>query len=151
MRAAGHAAVGSLTGAIVSFVSFSVTEAGTPLVGEPVIPDTWLVDLLTSVYLQPSRAVLLVLYVIAGWIIGGAAAAWPDAIESSKRRGPNHRRFFHSWTVFLVLAGAGYLVFAGIIPVSHTIRWAILLPFIGGYLSHLFVDAFTAKGLPALN
>jgi len=151
MRAAGHAAVGSLTGSIVSFVSFGVSDAGMPLVGESVIPDQWLVDLLRAVSLQPSRPLLLALYAITGWIIGGAAAAWPDAIESSKRRGPNHRRFFHSWTIFLVLGGLGYLVFAGTFPVSHTVKWAVLLPFVGGYLSHLLVDAFTKKSLPVLN
>lgn len=126
MRAKGHGTAGMIAGG---------TAAAAPYVLDavPVPPDS------------PHALAAIVL----GCLIGGFTGLLPDMIESSKRRGPNHRRFFHSWIFLLALFGVGYAVYLGKIPaISPSGAWLVVLPAIAGYASHLLTDFPTKKGLP---
>jgi membrane-bound metal-dependent hydrolase YbcI (DUF457 family) len=78
-------------------------------------------------------------------LIGAGFAALPDMIEPATT--PNHRAFFHS---FATLGGVAYGAFGKhtekLLPKDrHALRVAAL-----SYMSHLFLDGQTPKGLPAI-
>jgi membrane-bound metal-dependent hydrolase YbcI (DUF457 family) len=84
-------------------------------------------------------------------LLDGAAGALltslPDKLEPAIH--PNHRQFFHS---VLVLAGVGYLTYQAYnwkptTDWEQILRWLVI---IGGvaYVTHLALDACTAKSLP---
>lgn len=77
------------------------------------------------------------------------ATKGPDYLEPALH--PNHRQFFHSWTVLL---GLGYGVYRCYQwqpeeEWQQILRWALL---IGGsaYAVHLLMDSRTPKGLPVI-
>jgi membrane-bound metal-dependent hydrolase YbcI (DUF457 family) len=75
---------------------------------------------------------------------GAVIAAWPDILEPAKNN-PNHRDFFHS----VVFGGA---VLYGAVG-KHSQKWHPDARFAAAsialsYLSHLYLDSGTTKGLP---
>lgn len=86
-------------------------------------------------------------------LLDGTAAAFltklPDIIEPPVH--PNHRQIFHS---VLVLAGVGYLTYRAYKwePTEDWERILRWLAIVGGaaYITHLSLDAFTAKSLPLI-
>jgi membrane-bound metal-dependent hydrolase YbcI (DUF457 family) len=123
MRARGHMIAGMIAGGGTATVPYLVATLTAPEA-----------NLLASASL--------------GSVIGACAAAIPDVVESSKRRGPSHRAFFHSWVVLLSLLGLGWLIYRGSIHLDPGIVWGFVLPAIAGYVSHLVLDSVTEKGLP---
>jgi len=77
---------------------------------------------------------------------GGMVALAPDALEPTMS--PNHRRFFHSVTVLVALGYADYRILTTTSLTQEEILG--LLAATSGYASHLFLDAFTPKSLPAI-
>lgn len=86
-------------------------------------------------------------------LLDGAAGALltslPDKLEPAIH--PNHRQFFHS---VVVLAGVGYLTYRAYkwrpaTDWEQILRWLVI---VGGvaYLTHLALDACTAKSLPLI-
>lgn len=149
MNAKEHIKAGSVVGIGVSILPI-VSTIGRPAGGSLEVAE-WLIEGLAKVGMRPEGLPLFLLHAAAGWFAGGVAATWPDVLESSETRGPNHRKFFHSWTFFVGLGGFGYALFRGMIPMSDSVLWMFILPAIAGYLSHLFLDSvFGKKGLPII-
>ena len=71
----------------------------------------------------------------------------PDLVEPADH--PNHRQAFHSLVLLCGLCYALYRIAANTQPAQMMIRTA-LAPGIAGSVSHLGIDAMSAKGLPAL-
>jgi len=89
------------------------------------------------------------------WLLGAGLGAFgasiPDAIESSKRRGPNHRGVFHSKVVLIGICGLFYAVFGNYLVIEDGMGRLLILAFLAGYASHLLTDAlFTKTRLPLL-
>lgn len=84
-----------------------------------------------------------------GATLGKYAARLPDILEPAFH--PNHRAFFHSWSVLALVGFGTYKAYqwqpedTG----AKILKWALV---IGGaaYASHLLRDAITPKGLPTL-
>jgi membrane-bound metal-dependent hydrolase YbcI (DUF457 family) len=79
--------------------------------------------------------------------VGALLTSLPDKLEPAIH--PNHRQFFHS---VVVLAGVGYLTYRAYkwqpaTDWEQILRWLVI---IGGiaYVTHLALDACTAKSLP---
>jgi len=128
MKASGHSTVGLIAGG---------ATAAAPYLSEavPLSPDA-----------LPGLAAISL-----GCLIGCATASLPDLLEPSARLGPNHRGFFHSWTVLLGLALLGFFIFRHVIAVDPADAWSTALPAIAGYLSHLLADLpGSKKRLPLL-
>ena len=139
MRAAKHAALGSFVGGAIGFAAFAATET--------VVADPWIVEMLEF---EPKGLLLLGIYVGCGVFFGSGCAALPDSFEPSRKYGANHRGFFHSWIVLLALSSVAYMLLSARWSLSHSVMWMIVLPGIGGYISHLLADLRTPRRLPLL-
>lgn len=86
---------------------------------------------------------------VAMGVTAACLPSLPDALEPALH--PNHRRFFHSIVFALAVAYGIRRVYMWETQNDwdRLVRAALL---VGGaaYLSHLALDAFTAKGLPIL-
>ena len=82
--------------------------------------------------------------------LGAFLGRLPDMIEPSLGN-PNHRQFFHS-VVVLSLLGAGVYKVYHWDPQSNLDKMLRGILLLGGaaYLSHLALDALTAKSLPII-
>lgn len=80
--------------------------------------------------------------------LGAFLGRLPDILEPALRN-PNHRQFFHSF-IMLGLIGKGTLKAYQWNPETDFDRILRAILLIGGsaYLSHLALDALTAKSLP---
>ena len=134
MKAAKHNALGVATGFAVTL--FPTLEK----IGQGQDGEMTLLGFGVSIFLEWG----------AGALFGGFGAWFLDWMESSKKLGPNHRGVFHS---IAVLAGMCYLIY-----MCTTNGWGLtdrpdlitLLPFAGGYASHLAADFLTPKRLPLI-
>ena len=83
-------------------------------------------------------------------VVGAVSGRLPDILEPALRN-PHHRQFFHSFVV-LVAAGYGLKKVYEWKPEDNLealVRGALL--FAGaGYISHLLLDATTARSLPII-
>lgn len=147
MKAKGHALVGGWAGVAVSLVPF-LEGVGAGTVEGVFRAAPWLADALTQVGLPSSGLPLMVVHGALGWLTGTCVGTLPDFLEPSKLLGPNHRQFLHSWSVFCGLGITGFLLYRGTIALCPSTLWMLVLPAIAAYMSHLFFDAFTTKGLP---
>ena len=78
--------------------------------------------------------------------IGGALALAPDTLEPALT--PNHRKFFHSFSVLAGLTYADYRILRSSSLIDD--GKLCLLVASAGYGSHLLMDMITPKSLPAI-
>lgn len=76
-------------------------------------------------------------------VLGMITASLPDIIESAVRN-PNHRQFFHSATVLT----AAFLAYNKI--GRNEFEKNLVKTGLGGYISHLVLDACTPRSLPLI-
>lgn len=76
--------------------------------------------------------------------VGALAAMIPDVLEPATN--PNHREFFHSYTL-LITTLATELNILDKVQANYLLK-LLSLAAAGGYSSHLLVDSCTPKGLP---
>lgn len=84
------------------------------------------------------------LELVGMFLIGGGAASIPDAIDTPN--GPNHRSIAHSWAA---IGGIGNISNSlndnpNLTVAQKDLAYSVMV----AYLSHLFLDAQTPKGLP---
>lgn len=84
-------------------------------------------------------------YTLSGALGGLAGSILLDVFEPAIH--PNHRGLAHS---ALVGGGLSVKVINNESSQSQNIESVVLISFAAGYLSHLFLDGKTAKGLPLL-
>jgi membrane-bound metal-dependent hydrolase YbcI (DUF457 family) len=78
--------------------------------------------------------------------VGGTLALFPDALEPATT--PNHRQFFHSFSLLAVLAYTDYRILKSTALTDDGRLWLAAASM--GYASHLLMDAVTPKSLPAI-
>lgn len=69
----------------------------------------------------------------------------PDRLEPADH--PNHRKFFHSWFIFVFLLATLYALSKCI---KNKFFFPLVLGTILGYNTHLLADSRTPKGLPLI-
>lgn len=82
-------------------------------------------------------------YSAGGSILGSMSGILPDILEPAIN--PNHRKFFHSWTMGIAVAFGLYKTHRSNLP--NEVKAAITVAG-AGYLSHQALDSSTPKGLP---
>jgi len=82
--------------------------------------------------------------------VGAVSGRLPDILEPALRN-PHHRQFFHSFVV-LVAAGYGFKKVYEWKPEGNleALVRGVLLFAGAGYISHLLLDATTARSLPII-
>jgi len=78
--------------------------------------------------------------------VGGMFALGPDFLEPALH--PNHRQFFHSFTVLGLLCYGNYRALSTLTLGSQE-KLAIVISSVG-YASHLLMDSVTPKSLPVV-
>jgi hypothetical protein len=85
----------------------------------------------------------VVLDTVKGGAAGAVAGVLPDVLEPPLS--PNHRGIFHSVPLLAVLVFAAILLFGR----SKSALLGLLFSLLVGYISHLWADGNTPRGLPS--
>lgn len=123
-----HLAAGVATGAVVSGLRALYWEPEATLATSPI------------------GSLSLLSIVLIGAAVGGQFGLLPDILEPSKKKHWRHRRFFHSYTVMLLLVL--FFLKTESNPALHDLVQHFFTVAIAGYLSHLLLDSRTPSGLP---
>lgn len=123
-----HLIAGVVTGALVSLVRVQY-------VGEQ--------NLLAD---SPVGALSLAAIVLLSATVGGQFGLLPDILEPAKRKKWRHRRFFHSYTLLVLLLWFTYQMETN--PELSDMTRHFFTVAVAGYLSHLLLDSRTPAGLP---
>ena len=92
--------------------------------------------------------IMIIPAIIVAYFVGKTASMIPDLIEPAKW---HHRKFFHSWTVLLILSLALTVLYAlysqelNFISNCNVCFWTTVIV---SYISHLLFDAITPMGIP---
>ena len=126
-----HLITGVLTGAAVALIKLQYFEPDSinslgDLLGE--------LPLLTIVLISAA--------------VGGQFGLLPDILEPAKSGNWRHRKFFHSYTLLVMIVWFTYQTETN--PELHDMVRHFFTVAAAGYLSHLILDSFTPAGLPAL-
>jgi len=123
-----HLIAGVVTGAVISLVRVQFADNGALFLDSPM------------------GALSLSTIVLISAAIGGQFGLLPDILEPSKRKKWRHRRFFHSYTVLVLLLWFTYQTETNL-ELSDFTRHLFTVA-AAGYLSHLLLDSRTPAGLP---
>jgi inner membrane protein len=98
---------------------------------------------------RESRSGQATAWPLVGGLAGSVLTCLPDCLEPALH--PNHRQFFHS-LIFAGLLMAAFVKLRDWQPEKpeSTLWRNVGMLAIGGYLTHLALDATTAKSLPLL-
>lgn len=123
-----HLAVGLMTGAAVALARvYYVAQS----------------DLSTGTSIGPLSLTTITLLSAA---VGGQFGLLPDILEPAKKKHWRHRRFFHSYTVLLLLLF--FTVQTELNLDLHDLVRHFFTVAAAGYVSHLLLDSRTPAGLP---
>jgi membrane-bound metal-dependent hydrolase YbcI (DUF457 family) len=82
---------------------------------------------------------------IAGFAMGAITGISADIFEPALN--PNHRSFFHSYTIWIL---AGLMVYKVLSDNNDKIFKNLTMIGFAGYSSHLYLDSLTSKSLPLI-